>query len=142
MLIRHVLQYARDYEQAIEWLSQTDIPCDCLLLVCGVNNEQMLVIERTPKKYALRPGVNGRLAVTNDYRIMKAKSEVDETNVIASTSCWRYRRITSLLEREIPMTAEQCFRYLSDEKVIMQITEQQMVFQPATDFLEVRKISI
>ena len=128
-LIREVLQYAASFDEAVEWLTTTKIPCDCLLLVTGIKKGEAVAIERTPTRYAHRWINNGFVAVTNDYVSLKIGDEANNiNNALASTSCGRMNRIVELLEQAIPTDEKRCFGYLSDQGVIMDITEQQMVF--------------
>src|SRR5262249_42706917 len=48
LLIRRTLEEARSFTEAVRTLSETPIPCDCLLLVTGVRSGEMAVIERSP----------------------------------------------------------------------------------------------
>lgn len=128
-LIREVLQYAQNFEEAVELLTTKKIPCDCLLLVAGIKEGEAVVIERTPSRYAHRWIKEGYVAVTNDYMSLNVGDETsDISNVLASTSCGRFNRIVELLEQSMPNNVKGCFGYLSEDGVIMDITEQQMVF--------------
>ena len=137
-LIRNVLETVACFDEAVDILSHAEIPCDCLLLVTGTTNEQAVVIERTPKRYAHRWAGNGKVCVTNDFHILENYSAMDiSDNELVITSCNRLNRVKELLNQNLPEGPEVCLEYLSDEKVKMQITEQQMVFQAGTGLLSV-----
>ncbi|WP_444995408.1 hypothetical protein [Aliikangiella sp. IMCC44359] len=78
------------------------------------------------------------MCVTNDFHILENYSAMDiSDNELVITSCNRLNRVKALLNQKLPENPEACLEYLSDEKVKMQITEQQMVFQAATGRLDV-----
>lgn len=126
LLIRKVLEDAVNYQEAVERLSITTIPCDCLLLVSGIKRGEMCVIERTPTKYERRGPESGAIVVANDYLLMNyggvPRGELQES------SCGRFDRISSLI-REGPTTLGECLGYLNDPQVRMGITVQQMAFR-------------
>lgn len=128
-LIRKVLQYANDFQEAVDWLSLQRIPCDCLLLVCGVNKGEAVVIEKTPTRHALRWMKKNFIAVTNDYIALPISDHgFAISNDLSLTSCHRLDRIQELLNQSAPESANECLNHLSDAGVMMDITEQQMVF--------------
>lgn len=125
-LIRSVLEEAANYEAAVSRLKSETIPCDCLLLVCGVEEGEMCVIERTPTQHAVRHTENGLLLATNDYLEIDCESTA-ATGQIQETSCGRFSRMKTLLGNN-PGSLEGCLDYLSDPDVRMSITVQQMAF--------------
>lgn len=129
-LIRSVLEEAASFAEAVERLSGAPIPSDCLLLVTGARTGEMVVIERTPTRHALRgPEGAGVLCATNDYLSM-AHEAGEPKNELEASSCSRYDRISQLLNTASP-TPEECFTFLSDPEIVMDITVQQMVFRPS-----------
>jgi acid ceramidase len=79
-LIQHVLNSASDFTTAVTWLTETRIASDCLLLVTGINAGEMVVIERTLTRVAIRRAVNGIIAVTNDYRLLHSTHTAGKRN--------------------------------------------------------------
>ena len=133
-LIREVLEEAYDFQDALQRLTKTNILSDCLLLLCGTKENEMVVIERTPTKAYIRTPKNGYIGVTNDYKVYKDSSSghLDMNNVLTTSSCGRYDRTLELLDANLPNTSSEVLNILSDSKVKMGITMQQMVFQAAT----------
>ena len=131
-LIRQVLEKAETFDVAVSILSETTIATDCLLLVTGTVPGQMVVIERTPTKFAHRkPTTREPLRVTNDYQLIDADSG-EPANELMRTSCGRFKRIAELLVDEPPLTLERCIDHLSDDRVMMGITVQQMAFRASS----------
>ncbi len=128
-LIRKTLEQANSFNQAVEWLKNTPIAADCLLLVCGVKSNEIAVIERTPTKGEIRTAKNGKIIVTNDYKLIQSsyQSEVDE---LAETSCSRYERIEELINNKTTFTPKNVHTVLSDINVRLGITMQQIYFNP------------
>jgi hypothetical protein len=131
LLLRTVLEEARSFDEAVAILSNALLPCDCLLLLTGTRSGEMVVIERTPSRHAVRPAQCGFVTVTNDYSLLNADPGVVGSELLA-TSCHRFQRVEGLLRNARPQNPENCFSHLSDPGVQMQITVQQMVFRAAT----------
>ena len=66
-LIRDVLEKAKTFSQAVKILSETTIASDCLLMVVGANDNENVVIERTPTTFSIRKPLDNSLIVTNEY---------------------------------------------------------------------------
>lgn len=67
-LLREVLEEVSTFEEAQAKLETTPLIADCLLLLAGVQVQEMVVIERTPKEYQTRAASQGSIIVTNDYK--------------------------------------------------------------------------
>jgi hypothetical protein len=131
LVLRSVLEEAQNFDEALSSLSAATLPSDSLLLLTGTRAGEHVVIERTPTRSAVRRGQRGFTCVTNDYQQIQVNGDQPRSEILA-TSCDRYKRIGDLLSCETPHTPEACFKYLSDPAVRMQITVQQMVFEPST----------
>ena len=131
LLLRTVLEEARSFNEALDRLANTLLPCDCLLLLTGVRAGELVVIERTPSRHALRHATDGFVCVTNDYRELAAP-QAESTSELLATCCDRFDRIESLIHAERPADPAKCFHYLNDPVVRMNMTVQQMVFCAAT----------
>lgn len=129
-LIRDILSTADSFEEAKEKLERTKIASDCLLLLTGTKEGEMVVIERTPTRYATRTTDKKYIVVTNDYK--KLENNSSEEGLLQLTSCGRFDRTENLLETMLPVNIEMCFNILQDENVMMGITVQQMVFDNQT----------
>jgi acid ceramidase len=130
-LIRAVLEEARSFSDALATLSNAVLPCDCLLLLTGVRAGELVVIERTPSRYALRHAKDGYVCVTNGYLQLDAGLGASHSELLA-TWCARFERVGALVSRSRPGSSEECFQYLEDPQVRMNITVQHMVFCAAT----------
>jgi hypothetical protein len=130
-LLRTVLEEARTFDEARELLCNSPIPCDCLLLLTGALPGELVVIERTPSRHAIRGPQSDYVCVTNGYQQLDAGLGSAPSGLLA-TWCERFNRIETLINAARPHDAEDCLRYLSDPEVQMRITVQQMVFRAAT----------
>ena len=136
-LIREVLEEASSFEEAVEQLGSTPIAADCLLLVSGTKRGEMCVIERTPKRVAVRKPDSDFIIVTNDYHLLK-DGAFDWGSDLESTSCSRFERVEELVQRDRPGDSMGCFKILSDAQVQSEITMQQMVMCAGSGELHVR----
>ncbi|NSX53445.1 C45 family autoproteolytic acyltransferase/hydolase [Parasulfitobacter algicola] len=126
--IRHVFERSKTFDEAVATLTDTALSCDALLLVTGTKRGEMVVIERTPNRSAVRHAEDGKIHATNNYIALDANVEGLQ-NEIQLTSCARYDRMGELL-RNPPASVEDCMTYLSEPGVQMEITVQQMAFRP------------
>lgn len=129
-LLRDVLAEAENFTEARTTLEQTTIASDCLLLLTGINANEAVVIERTPKRFATRMD-NDIIVVTNDYKVLENEN-IGEENVLQATSCSRFDRTKYLISNMLPNSKEVCIDLLRDAEVMMGITVQQMVFDNQT----------
>lgn len=135
-LLREILEQDNNFQRAKKMLQETEIVCDCLLLLSGIENDEMVVIERTPRTSKTRQSENGFIIVTNDYKLINHEGK--NGNILNDTSCGRYDKTASLLKEKTPSNATECFKILSNEAVKMQITVQQMVFNSKQNLLEIK----
>lgn len=136
-LIREVCQTAETFESVVKTLIATPLATDCLLLVAGTKRGEMVVIECTPSRHAIRTTKNDFLIVTHDYRVLDCHG-ADASGDIYDTTCRRFDGTARCLGSRIPATFDECFNVLDKENVKMRITVQQMVMCAATGKLKVR----
>ncbi len=131
--IRRVLEHADSFDSAVEQLSKTRLAAPCLLTVAGQENHQRVVIERTPKRSALRWGEADRpLFATNHYRLM-FQGESASTSGLDETTCSRYEAISELLGGHSPgepADDAKLLYALTDPSVIQDITAQHVIIRP------------
>ncbi len=136
LLLREVCETAPHFDAAVERLSRETCTSDFLLLVTGTEPGQMVVIERTPTRHAIRHAEGDFIVVSNDYRSL-SRSNAESSGVIYETTCSRFDATGSRLSSHLPRTAKECFDILRDDNVRMSITVQQMVMSANTGLLEV-----
>jgi hypothetical protein len=129
--LRQVLEEAANFDSALRTLRTIPLASDSLLLLTGVREGEMAVIERTPTRAEVRFAENGCIFVTNDYRKMHTELRRLESE-LQKTACGRYDRISELVASRAPRDTADCLNYLNDPSVRMGITVQQMVFHAAT----------
>jgi len=137
-LIRDVLDTARDFEEAVSRLSNTPVTSDSLLLVTGTRRGEMVVIERSPTRAAVRGAEAGLVAVTNDYRALASEAGARVDHELADTSCDRFDRAVALARARRPASPADCLAILADGRVRMNITVQSMVLSASSGLAEVR----
>lgn len=133
--IRRVLEDARDFEDAVERLSKITLAAPALFSVVGTQNHQRVVVERSPKRAAIRQEESGKVLIaTNDYRLL-FKPQTHEITEIYQTTCNRFDVLTRLTQNHDPdaPTDDATLLYLlSDPDVIQQITAQHVIMRPMT----------
>lgn len=132
--VRRVLEDARDFDHALELLSKTRLLAPVLFTLVGTENHQRVVIERSPRRHALRWGEEGKpLTTTNDYRLLEPP-KTSNCSEVFQTTCFRYDYITEHFEKNrcggcVPAD-EQLLCLLSDEHVAQTITAQHVILHP------------
>lgn len=101
IMLREACQTARDFAEAVELLSATPITSDCLLLVTGTQRGEMVVIERTPTRHAIRSAEGDYIIVTNDYRMIDCTA-VGPSNEIYESACGRFDKARRRLTPTVP----------------------------------------
>ena len=133
-LLRDVLETCNSFEEAKVTLENTPIICDCLLLLSGIESNEKVVIERTPKRTATRISEENFIVVTNDYK--KLQNGASAGNILQATSCGRFDAASKLLKTQKTVHEKQCLLVLQNENVMMGITVQQMVFNVTAGAVE------
>ena len=136
-LLRDVLTSAQTFDEAKKQLESTTIASDCLILLSGTQPNEMIVIERTPKRFATRQAENDFIIVTNDYK--QLENNLSGESILQSTSCGRYERVETLLNYHKPNSLDESLKVLMDERIMMGITVQQMVFDNTSGEIKLRK---
>lgn len=133
-LLRRTLETAEDFGAAVCALRDTPVVSDSLLLVSGTTGAEMAVIERAPRRAAVRGPEGGMVLVTNDYRALASAHE-EATGLrssLVATSCGRFDRARAMLRERPPSNVEECLAVLRDPGVKMGITAQHMVLSATT----------
>src|SRR5262249_40723739 len=105
--LRQVLEEAMSFESALQTLQTLPLASDSLLLLTGIRQGEMAVIERTPNRAEVRFAENGCIFVTNDYRKLHTGLRNFESD-LQTTACTRYDRISELVESRVPTDAIAC----------------------------------
>jgi hypothetical protein len=134
--LRRVVEDAGDFDDALRMLSRQRLAAPALFTLAGSHNEQRVVIERTPRRHALRwPRRDEPLLTTNDYRILTDAQGQAPGDVLLRTACPRYERLGLLMAKHRPdeEVADAALLYaLSDLGVIQEITAQHVIMRPRT----------
>jgi hypothetical protein len=132
--LRRVVEDAADFADALAMLSKQRIITSALFTLVGSKNDQRVVIERAPRRHALRWGKpNEPLITTNDYRLLDQPAGGDAWD-LERTSCGRYGRLCHLAGRKPagePATDDELLYWLTDDEVRQEITAQHVLIRPA-----------
>lgn len=139
LVLRRALETMPDFGRALALLRDTTVASDSLLLLSGTQLGEMAVIERSPRRAAVRGAEHGRVLVTNDYRALQVSAEQSPDDALAATSCTRYDRAARLLQDHPPNSVDQCLAILRDPGVRMAITVQHMALSASTGELIVAR---
>jgi len=135
--MRRVLEDAQDFEHALKLLSETKLLAPVLFTLVGSENDQRVVIERSPRRHALRwAEPNEPLMTTNDYRLLERPKTSDCCEVF-QTTCDRYRYLDEhffhTYRADHTPTDEELLYTLSDGNVAQSITAQHVIMHPRSN---------
>src|SRR5262249_10662696 len=99
--LRRVLEDARDFDDALRMLSEERLLAPALFTLAGRENEQRVVVERTPTRHALRwPEGDEPLVATNHYRVLSRPRPFGGEEL--SGACGRYDAVWRFFARHRP----------------------------------------
>ncbi len=143
LLLRRVLEDARNFDEAVSELSTQRITVGALFTLVGVSNDQRAVIERTPTRAVRRTSEDGGpLVATNDYHAMNNSGELDELfeQMLGQSACSRYDALHNALASEQGQSScsdNQLLYHLTDPAVMQSITAQHVIARPIDDHMTV-----
>jgi isopenicillin-N N-acyltransferase like protein len=132
--LRRVMEDAADFADALAMLSKQRLTTPALFTLAGSKNDQRVVIERAPRRHALRWGRLGEpLITTNNYQLLDVPPANHDEWDLARTSCGRYGRLCDLTARrgDAAPTDDELLYWLTDEQVRQEITAQHVLIRPA-----------
>jgi acid ceramidase len=141
MSIREALMKAKSFNDAVNYLSKTPLLSDCLLLITGIQNNEMMVIERTPTRFSLRyPENEDFVLVTNHYCSIKDGSNSPgyiptSQEVFGVTSNQRYSAVYSSLINGLPKTLDECLKFMRRPPVVQDTTVLRTVMQSSSGYI-------
>ncbi|RME36323.1 MAG: hypothetical protein D6788_11840 [Planctomycetota bacterium] len=129
--LRRVVEEAEDFDDAVRRLVEEHLTAGCLLTVVGRENDQRVVIERTPRRAALRRPVGSEpLLTTNHYRAMPGMPPPPDN---AEGTCPRFARLCALWrDRRHGETVsdEDLLTMLTDAEVMQEFTVHHIIIRP------------
>jgi hypothetical protein len=121
LFLRHLLDTARSFDEAVELASHTRLASGALITLAGTRNEQRVCVERTPRTHQQRrPHGDEPLLVTNHYR-----------RLAAPHVCSRYEFLSRHLRRHPHPGPEELLALLNNANVRQDITAQHILANPA-----------
>lgn len=131
--LRRVIEDAPDFDAALQMLTGQTLAAPGLFTLVGSQNEQRVVVERSPTRHAIRrPQGDEPLFTTNDYRLL-FQTQASDQSELYRTTCSRYEALCRHFARsrpDRPVTDAELLYVLSDSSVIQSITAQQIVMRP------------
>lgn len=133
LFLRKVIDDARDYHQAMQMLCDQHLVSPALITLVGIQNDQRAVIERSPRRFAVRkPDGDLPLITTNHYQSLFVGGPIGEGQLYQST-CGRLDRLCDLLKNrrfDSPIDDGFLLYLLSDPEVRQTITAQHIILRP------------
>jgi len=127
LFLRTVLEQSDGFSDALKRVSSEPLVTGGLISVVGTKNEQRVVVERAPRRHALRWAKGDEpLMATNHYRMLDIPSE----DLLAGT-CSRFDRLKKMAGKQKQISDETLLGILADKEVRQEITAQHVIMRPA-----------
>ena len=145
LLVRHILQYAKNIDEAMDIARTCRTFVSESLLAASAHDGRAVIIEKTPDDIQLYTTGSNHIICTNHYQSGHfADNKYNVENIASSDSKYRFDRLSELIETDIPLDAPKSVgilrnRYglknedigLTNEKSINQfIAHHSVVFEP------------
>ena len=145
LLVRHILQYAKNIDEAMDIARTCRTFVSESLLAASAHDGRAVIIEKTPDDTQLYATGSNHIICTNHYQSGHfADNKYNVENIASSDSKYRFDRLSELIETNIPLDAPKSVgilrnRYglqnedigLTNEKSINQfIAHHSVVFEP------------
>jgi len=146
-ILRKAMASIDTYDDVLSILSRCKLACDCLLLVTGTLPEEMVVIERTPHRAALRSPSDGVLMVTNHYTLIPMGSNAPGYTSIGTEPFGvgtheRYGKAFQCLRDHNLRTIEDCYVLLGNAPFTHDLTVQRAAFRAVSGELLASAVSL
>jgi len=119
-LLKKVLQYANNIDEAVKIISQTPRMSSSSIIIADGKSNEAVVVEASARKMAVRKSERGIIFQTNHY--LSSVYQDDPKNIIArdkGNSLPRFKRLEKLInENYRRITAEKIIEFLRDHKDI------------------------
>ncbi|MCB9840746.1 MAG: hypothetical protein H6809_03735 [Phycisphaeraceae bacterium] len=130
--LRRVVEDATGFDDAVRRVTKQTLGAPCLVTIVGTENEQRVVVERTPTRSAHRWGEPGKpLIATNDFRALDESGAGPAS--LGDTTCGRFGCLSGYMDDrcEEKAASDAALLYgLSGEGVLSSITAQHTIFRP------------
>lgn len=131
--VRRVLEQARAFDEAVDWLARERLTVGALFTVVGRHNHERVVIERVQRRHTMRrPNGNQPILATNHYRRLHEIIDVGAYDP-AEWLCTRYDALAAAFadhDGHEPVDDARLLYALTDPAVRQGITAQHVIARP------------
>lgn len=107
LLVRHILQYAKNIDEAMNIVKTNQTFVSEALLVASTYDKRAVVIEKTPKETYLYTTDTTHIICTNHFQSEYfANNKYNVENISTSDSKYRFDRLSELIENNVPLDAQ------------------------------------
>lgn len=136
-LLRKALTAIQKFDDAVMFLAEAKISCNCLLLITGVHQGEIAVIERTPLRSIVCRTDRKFHLITNHYCLLEAGSNKPGyiptgQEPVGRNSHGRYKEASKRLSFEIPRSMKACFSLLASPPFCQPTTVQHVAMRAST----------
>lgn len=128
--LRAVLEDATGFDDALERVCAARLASSCLVTLVGCENDQRVVVERTPRKHALRRAEGDAPLVATNHALELPATSPAPTGELFATSPARYERLDALARALGEPTDEALLAALTDPGVRLASTCQHAIARP------------
>lgn len=115
LLVRHILQYAKNIGEAMDIAREYRTFVSESLLIASAYDKRAVIIEKTPNETHLYATDSTHIICTNHYQSEYfADNKYNVENIAVSDSKYRFDRLTELIENEVPLDVPKSVGILRD----------------------------
>ena len=129
ILVRHVLETAPDYDEAVQRLIETPLRTPAIFTIASADGIRACTVERTRKEESIRE-LEGTSLVASNHYIASDLSQFNTTPALIDLSQSQMRVATSIAENVRIKDLGDIFEVLIADGVITSTTCQQVAFAP------------
>jgi len=117
ILAREILQYAKNIEEAIKIAKQRETFVSESLLIGSAEDNEAIIIEKSPQKIDINRGTKNKLVCANHYQSkLFMQDSINLKNISNSDSKYRFDRVNELLNENIPLTQSNAIEILRNKE--------------------------
>lgn len=117
ILAREILQYSKNINDAIKIAKQRETFVSESLLIGSAEDNEAVIIEKSPQKIDIYRGANNQLVCSNHYQSkLFMEDSVNLKNINNSDSKYRFDRVNELLNENTPLTQTKAAEILRNKE--------------------------
>ena len=146
LFLRNIFLKMLDFKAAVKIIENTDLSCDCILLITGDVPGEILIVERTPSQFSTRSFDNEPVIATNHF--IGLPFGLNEPGYVETGiepfgvgSFNRYKEVVELFSKTPPRREKDCLRYMGEVPFVNDLTIHRTLFHAHSGNLQISSVN-